>query len=66
MDVMKGYRIPKLKGAQNYDTWVIEITSVLKLEGLWKITARKTSEPMEPVRPQAVQATNSTTVVWLI
>lgn len=66
MDLIKGYRIPKLKGAQNYDSWVTEITSVLKLKGLWNITAGKTSEPMEPVRPHAVQATNSTTVVWLI
>ena len=33
----KNYRVPKLKGSENYESWKKDITSALKVKGLWMI-----------------------------
>ncbi len=37
----KTYRVPKLKGSENYESWKKDIINVLKAKGLWMITSGK-------------------------
>jgi hypothetical protein len=39
MEGSKNYRVPKLKGSENYESWKENITSALKAKGLWMITS---------------------------
>jgi len=41
----KTYRVPKLKGSENYESWKKDITNVLKAKGLWMITSGKLEKP---------------------
>ena len=41
------YRIAKLKGPENYDSWKEEIQSVLTLQKLWLVTIGKETSPAE-------------------
>jgi len=40
MEDSKNYRVPKLKGSENYESWKKNIISALKAKGLWMITSR--------------------------
>ena len=39
------YKIPKLKGNENYDSWRADITDSLKAKGLWWVTSGKLIKP---------------------
>ncbi len=41
MEGSKNYRVPKLKGSENYESWKEDITNALKAKGLWMITSEK-------------------------
>ena len=41
MEGSETYRVPKLKGSENYESWKEDITNALKAKGLWMITSRK-------------------------
>ncbi len=55
MEGSDSYRFPKLKGNENYESWGLEATSDLKVEGLWWITSRKLKKPEIP-NPNAMTA----------
>ncbi len=60
MEGGKNYRIAKLKGAENYDTWQLEAGSLLKSDGLWLITSGRELPPNEPKEPkQSLDAAGS-------
>ena len=42
------YRISKLKGAENYDSWKEEIQGILTLNKLWLVVIGKETSPTEP------------------
>jgi len=48
MEGSENYRVPKLKGSENYDSWKEDITSALKAKGLWMITSEWLKKPEAP------------------
>ncbi len=52
MEGSENYRVPKLKGSENYESWKEDITSALKAKGLWMITSGKLEKP-EPLKSDA-------------
>jgi len=45
MEGSETYRVPKLKGSENYESWKEDITNALKAKGLWMITSGKLEKP---------------------
>ncbi len=45
MEGSETYRVPKLKGSENYESWKEDITNALKAKGLWMITSGKLKKP---------------------
>ncbi len=55
MEGSETYRVPKLKGSENYEAWKEDINSALKAKGLWMITSGKLEKP-EPLESDASTA----------
>ncbi len=51
MEGSETYRVPKLKGSENYESWKEDITSALKVKGLWMITSGSVGEAGEIGNP---------------
>jgi hypothetical protein len=45
MEGSETYRVPKLKGSENYESWKEDITNALKAKGLWMVTSGKLEKP---------------------
>ncbi len=45
MEGSETYRVPKLKGSENYESWKEDIINALKAKGLWMITSKKLKKP---------------------
>ncbi len=48
MEDSDNYRFPKLKGSENYESWKVDIISILKAKGLWWVTSRKLKKSVIP------------------
>ncbi len=59
MEGSENYRVPKLKGSENYDSWKEDITSALKAKGLWMITSGWLEKPEVPESNASTAATSA-------
>ena len=61
------YKIPKLKGNENYDSWRADIIDSLKAKGLWWVTSGKLIKPELPVGDitgAAINKHNDALLAW--
>jgi len=62
MEGTDNYRVPKLKGSQNYESWKEDMTSALQAKGLWMITSGSLEKPEAP-ESNSSTSTESTSAV---
>jgi len=64
MEGSETYRVPKLKGSENYESWKEDITSALKAKGLWMITSGKLEKPKPDASTAAKKEYATATHHW--